>query len=469
MITPCGRLSMPADFRRPLAAAWLLFAVAALLVSGLFVLLILFSRTPGLRLLLPVEGFFHLAIVVHVDFSVLIWFSTLAAMLWTLAGGTRAPVPAWLAPALSLIGALMVAASPFRPAAAIMSNYVPVLADPLFLWGLAVFMCGIVLAAVRALIPARPATAAPAAAVLGFGIRTSAACLLLAVAGLAWTWWHLPGFLTGAAFFETLFWGSGHVLQFAWTQLMLVAWLWLAATAGVRLPLTPRLVKVLLLAGVVPAFLAVWAWLVHDVGSPQARTFFIWQMAAGGGLAAGPLGLALTLGWLRSPGGAGARERGLRTCLLLSIALFGFGGVLGFFAEGSNTLVPAHYHGCIVAVTLAFMGLVLHLLPELGLGVPRPGLVRAMPWVYGAGQFLHVAGLAWAGGHGVQRKTAVATQGLEGVAQVAGMAVMGVGGLIAVAGGVIFFAAVLGALRQRRRRPATGLAPAGASGAGTPS
>jgi hypothetical protein len=437
------------DFRRPLAAFWLLFGVAALLISGLFVLLILFSRTPGLQALFPVEGFFQLAIVVHVDFSVLIWFSAIAAMFWTLSGAARARGSAWAATALVVLGALLVAASPFLPGAAIMSNYVPVLDNPLFLSGLAIFMLGIAVAALRGLL--HPLPAAEAGIAMRLGSLSSALCLLLALGCLLWTWLALPDFLAGPAYYETLFWGSGHVLQFAWTQLMLVAWLWLAHAAGIRLPLSPRLVAMLLLAGAAPALLGPLAYLLWEVGSPQQRTFFIWQMAAGGGLAAGPLGMALLVGWWRSPGSADASQRALRAALLFSVLLFGIGGFLGFFARGSNTVVPAHYHGCIVAITLAFMAMALHLMPALGLGRPSATLARRMAWVYGFGQLLHIGGLAWSGGHGVQRKTAVATQGLEGVAQVAGMAVMGIGGLIAVVGGVLFLAAVIGALRQRPR------------------
>lgn len=451
------QLPIPPDFRRPLAAAWLLFGVAALLVSGVFVLLILVSRVPGLSLLFPGEDFFRLAIVVHVDFSVLVWFSTVAAMFWALATRERAAPWGWAAFALSVLGALLVAASPFRPGAAIMSNYVPVLDNALFLAGLALFFAGIVLAALRALAFAQPAgVSLLPGGVLRFGIQTSVLCLLVAAAALLWTWWSIPDFLTGAPYFETLFWGSGHVLQFAWTQLMLVAWLWLAGAAGLRLPLSPRLIAGLLLAGALPAFLAVYAYLAFEVGSPQQRTFFIWQMAAGGGLSAGPIGLALLVGWWHGARALSIETRALRASLLFSILLFGVGGALGFFAEGSNTVVPAHYHGCIVAVTLAFMGLVLHLLPAFGFAAPNPRLSLVMPWVYGIGQLLHVAGLAISGGHGAQRKTTVAAQGLEGLGQIAGMAVMGIGGLVAVVGGLLFVLAVIGALRRGRAAPTCG-------------
>jgi hypothetical protein len=448
----CYRLAVPDDFRRPLAAAWLLLAAAALLVSGLFVILIVFSRTPGLQALFPFEGFFHLAIVAHVDFSVLIWFAAIGAMLWTLAAHPRARAVAWTAFGLVTLGSLLMAWGPFQPGQAIMSNYVPVLDNTPFLAGLAVFAAGIVLMALRGLLFALPVGSAMSpGGVLRFGIHTSVLCMLLAAVALVWSLVSLPDWMQGKPFFETLFWGSGHVLQFAWTQLMLVAWLWLAGVTAWRLPLSPRLVTLLLLAGALPAFLTIWAYLAFDVGSPQHRTFFIWMMAAGGGLAAGPIALALLAGWWQSARAADTSSRGLRAALAFSILLFGIGGVLGFMIDDSNTMVPAHYHGCIVAVTLAFMGVALHLLPELGFARPSPKLVLAMPWVYGVGQILHVAGLAFAGGHGVQRKTAGAAQGLEGIAQLASMAVMGIGGLVAIIGGILFLVAVAGSIRRRRK------------------
>ncbi len=449
------QLPIPEDGRRTLAAAWLLLGCVALLLSGLFVLLIVLSRTPGLEALFPLQNFFHLAIVAHVDFSVLVWFSACAAVFWTLATRARALALAWTALGTVLGGTLLMALAPFQAGEAIMSNYVPVLDNRMFLGGLSVFAVGVVAMALRSLLHPLPAGARLVpGGVLRFGIHTSVVAMLLAAGALGWSLATIPAYLQGGHYFEVLFWGGGHVLQFAWVQLMLVSWLWLAGVSGIRMPLTPRLVMLLLLIGLLPAFLSVWAYLMYEVAGPQHRQFFIWLMAAAGGLAAGPIGIALLLGWWRSQPVSDPTTRGLRAALLFSIALFGAGGALGFLIDASNTLVPAHYHGCIVGITLAFMAVALHLLPRLGFVPASPRLVLTLPWLYGIGQLMHVAGLAFSGGHGVQRKTAGADQGLESLSQIAGMAVMGVGGLIAIAGGVLFLVAVAGSLR---RRASTGL------------
>lgn len=449
MNNACYKIDIPNDFRRHLAVAWLLFGVAGLLISGLFVVLIILSRTPGLEAMFPFQGFFHLAIVAHVDFSVLVWFAACGAMIWGLATAARAPALGWTALGISMAGAVLMALAPFQGGEAIMSNYVPVLDNAPFLAGLALFALGVVLTAARSIAFPLPAGSRLApGGVLHFGSHTSAIAVLLAAGALVWSLLSLPGYLEGPQYFEALFWGGGHVLQFAWVQLLLVAWLWLAAAGGLKMPLTPRLVTMLLLLGILPAFLGIWAYLVHDVGGPDHRTFFIWLMAAGGGVSAGPVALALLHGWRNSPRPTCTLQRGLRSALAFSILLFGVGGALGFLIGSSNTMVPAHYHGCIVAVTLAFMSLSLCLLPRFGLAAPRPKLVLLLPRVYGIGQLLHVAGLAFSGGHGVQRKTAGAAQGLDSLAQVVGMSVMGIGGLIAITGGVIYIVAISGALRR---------------------
>jgi heme/copper-type cytochrome/quinol oxidase subunit 1 len=74
------------------------------------------------------------------------------------------------------------------------------------------------------------------------------------------------------------------------------------------------------------------------------------------------------------------------------------------------------------------------------------------PWVYTAGQLLHVGGLAASGAMGIQRKTAGAAQGLDSLAAKAAMGVMGIGGLLAVIGGILFVLAVIHAIRARPKR-----------------
>jgi heme/copper-type cytochrome/quinol oxidase subunit 1 len=83
----------------------------------------------------------------------------------------------------------------------------------------------------------------------------------------------------------------------------------------------------------------------------------------------------------------------------------------------------------------------------LGYGTPTSRMAALQPWVYGAGQLMHIVGLVWSGGYGVQRKVAGAEQVLRSTSEVAGMGLMGLGGGVAVGGGVMFIVVVIAALR----------------------
>jgi len=169
-------------------------------------------------------------------------------------------------------------------------------------------------------------------------------------------------------------------------------------------------------------------------------------MRIGGGLAIAPLMLALLVA-LAPRRVLAPPQRPLRAALLASMLLFVAGGLIGLTIDASNVKIPAHYHGCIVGVTLALMGLVYHLLPRLGYGAPQGRLATLQPALYGLGQLMHIVGLVWSGGYGVQRKVAGAEQVLRGPAEIAGMGLMGLGGLVAIVGGLLFVVVVLRALR----------------------
>jgi hypothetical protein len=195
-------------------------------------------------------------------------------------------------------------------------------------------------------------------------------------------------------------------------------------------------------------------YLAHDVASVEHQKLFTWQMRFGGGLAIVPVTLAVLIGLVRAdrlePGErADTRLAACRNALWASLLLFGAGGAIGFLIQGSDVRIPAHYHGSIVGITLALMGLAYALLPGLGFDRPLPKAATWQPALYGTGQFLHIAGLVWSGGYGVQRKVAGAEQVLRTPSEVAGMALMGIGGLIAVAGGLLFAVVVLRTLRRR--------------------
>lgn len=462
----------PADYTLPasttlqrgLARAWLSLALAALVGSGLFSVLLVLARTPGINAWLPAGDFFRVALVVHVDLSVGVWFVAMAGLLWSL--NMRAPrsalALAWarLPIVLCAAGALGMALAAFvDPGQPVMANYIPVLDSITFRGALAVFGAGALALVLLALVRAHPIGTAPdGAGALRFGLHASVVATAVALLAFGWSLAVVPTGLPARTYYEVLWWGGGHALQFTWTLLMLVAWLALAHAGGARVPLSPRIVMLMFTVALVSVFATPLAYLMHDVGTVEHRDMHTWGMRFGGGVAIVPLVLAVGLALFASRGQALAPEaRPQRAALVASMVLFVAGGLIGLTIGGSNVKIPAHYHGCIVGVTLALMGLAYQLLPVLGYAPVQGRMAVVQPWLYGGGQLLHIVGLVWSGGYGVQRKVAGTEQVLRSTAEVAGMGLMGLGGLLAIAGGLLFVLVVARAMRGHRPQHARAL------------
>ena len=360
-------LAIPDDARRDLATGWLWLALASLVGSGLFAMLLVAARAPWLKDLLPAADFFPVALVVHVDLSVLVWFTAIGGLLWTLNGTGRWMGLGWTGLAVAAGGSFVMCAAPFlRDAVPVMSNYVPVLDGRLFLFGLALFAAGACLLVLRSMIAApRVGTRPDGRDALRFGLNSALVSAAMALIAFGWSYAKLPLPLDSKAYFEVLFWGGGHVLQFTWTLLMFVAWLWLAEASGAPAPLSPRVAILLFAVGLVSVFSTPVIYLAYDIVSVEHYRLQTWLMRIGGGLAIFPFMLAILYALVTAPA-AGFPSRPLRAALGWSVALFGAGGLIGLAIQGSNVRIPAHYHGAIVGVTLAFMGIAYHLLPRLG-------------------------------------------------------------------------------------------------------
>lgn len=445
-------LPVPDSASQRLSAGWLWLSFAALVGAGLFALIVVLARTPYISGLFPTVDFFKSALVVHVDLSVLLWFFAFAGVLWAAASPPKLLALGKAALLLAVTGVLVVVISPFvGTGGPLMNNYVPVLENKWFLAGLFLFAAGIALQVFRGMltIPLAGLDANGTGRVLCLGLYFAVLATAMALIAFAWAFATIPHFVTGLPYYEALFWGGGHVMQFVYTLLMMVGWLWLATECGAKVPLTPRVSVVMFALGLAPVLITPVIYLMNDADSGTNMYMFTQMMRVGGSLAVIPVGLAVIVAlWKR--GYPDPAVRPFFASLVCSLVLFGVGGGISLMIRDSNTIITAHYHGTGGAVSLAFMGMALLLLPKLGFRKPDLKLASLMPYVYGVGQLLHIIGLLWSGGYGVQRKVAGADQALNTVGQKIGMGVMGFGGLIAVVGGLMFLVIVFRAMKGRK-------------------
>ena len=238
---------------------------------------------------------------------------------------------------------------------------------------------------------------------------------------------------------RALFWGPGHLLQFLHVAGTIAVWLVAAGGGGGgRAPAPPRRAR--LRAGGSMPFLIVNGGAVSRVrarGAPRRTTWS--RSGPSGGWAPAPCRSGSC--WWRS--GAAARSPGrlpwgspVFSGTALSLALFAAGGILGVVGFNQDTRVPAHYHGMVGAVTLAYMGLAPLLLEISGRRLWSARVARWQPYLYGLGLLGIMAGMHWAGGHGAPRKTFGFTW--ANAQALVAMNLMGLGSLLAILGGLAF-------------------------------
>jgi hypothetical protein len=445
-------LKIPGGTPRHLATGWLILGIVSLVFAGMLSILLVLSRTPFIQDFFPWINFFHKALVVHVDLSVLIWFLAFAGVFWSINSTSKLSVSGWIALILSAAGTVIISLSPFMDTGnPLMNNYIPVIDNTIFFTGLITFGAGFTLLLLRSLFsfpsPGRPVDAEGS---LRLGIYSSTIIAAIAVASFFWSYILIPPDISGIGYYEILFWGGGHLLQFVHTILMIVSWLFLSSISGLSVNIRPKSVIILFGIGLIATLTTPLIYLSYGVASVSFRNAFTTLMKYGMGLPVLIIAFTLLRVILRGDRKTGTEH--LKAALITSILLFGAGGIIGFLIQGINVTIPAHYHGAIVGVTLAYMGITYHLLPGMGFRKPLPALSHLQPYLYGFGQLINIIGLALAGGYGVMRKTPGSAQMLDSMKKIASMGLMGLGGLIAVIGGVLFLVITIHAMWPGRAK-----------------
>ncbi|MBC8519483.1 MAG: cbb3-type cytochrome c oxidase subunit I [Gammaproteobacteria bacterium] len=435
---------------QPLIRGWIYLALASLIVPGLTAVLLVLLRT------LVVDSaswtdLFRTALVVHVDLSVFVWFLAIGGALWTSMLSSPTMAARWSL-RLAVAGTVIISIAPLLGATTpIMNNYIPVLDHPIFHLGLGLFAVGILLLAPA--IMKRPPRLFPDSGkgLIQLGGWLAMLATVIAAITFIHTYTSIPPDPDRAAvtYYEILFWSDGHILQFTYTTLLVIAWLALGSALKMETLPSPGSTATMLVVGFIPLIIVPWILASFGVLSAEYRGWFTWLMRYGNSVAPILVSLFLLAGLFRTSIKS-AEQRPLHASLVASFILFAAGGIIGFMISGYNTIIPAHYHGSIVGVTLAFMGLVYILLPKVGFTAPSGKMATLQPYIYAVGQLMHVAGLALSGGHGAARKSVGGSIGADNFYGALSVSFTRIGGLLAVVGGVLFLVVCWKSIRAKR-------------------
>lgn len=431
---------------------WLVFAFTAAFLAGLLAIVLLAARSPAVSAAIPDLLLVRRVLIAHVNLALVIWPLTfLAAMFGLLPVTTESGLMRRFGRRMAVLGAawflFSVGYSNTRP---LLSSYLPTIDNPLASAGLLVFAFGLLAFLLDGRlhtegserIVGSPLPLSEAATV---GLKAAAVAMGLTVFTLLIGWLRTPLDVSVDVYYDALFWGPGHMLQFMHVIGMATAWLILLEAVTGDCPASRKQALVLYGALLVP-LLAGPVLALQGTTSPIYRVGFTRMMQ---------FGIAPSVfGFLALSGSAllrAAFEGRLRGRILERPYLLGFltsavmvviGISLGILLRGttSTTLVAAHFHASVGAVTVAYMATAYRLL-EAFEWLPSMAwfgrLGAAQPTLFALGQAVFATGFAVAGSDGMPRRI-FCYQSISTARQSLGIAMVSVGGLIAIAGGTLF-------------------------------
>jgi len=421
--------------RAALLRGWALLAIASLALAGLFAILLVLSRIPGMEDAVPwPTAFFHKGLVAHVVLSFAVWYLAVFGCLVQFAGSEDTNLLDKSGLALATLGTvLLLIPSLLDRGEPTLNNYIPVIIDPLYYSGLVLLALGI-LAGILCVFRNTPN---------GPNLKSAVFIYIMALVAFIIAESQLSNQPVSHDYNERLLWGGGHLLQFLNVALLLVAWSYLANIIGANAPYRWASLW-LVIAGLAGLSFYVF-WTVMDERQTQAFTDLQYAL--------GPPVIIFAAGVLPILGQQLKNFRWQDPAMLslwTSIVVFAAGGVLGFFVDGTDTRTPAHYHGVIAGINLAFVGLFYAVfLPKLGRVVPTGKLVTSQIILYAVGQFLFIVGMFIAGGMGAARKVMGTAIDMDQSIAVAAAGIRDFGGGLSIIGGLIFIYIALKALLRK--------------------
>ncbi|MDX1950232.1 MAG: hypothetical protein SFT90_07030 [Rickettsiales bacterium] len=429
---------------------WLFIGFTALAISGIFAIFLVLGRSPYFTNLIPHIDFFRSALTIHVNLSVLIWLLSIFSAIGFLSIQKNfflAKIPLFLA--VSAIAILTFSIFDFNSKAYI-NNYVPFTESKFLQFAIYLFIFAIFINAILIIADFNFSHNAYISSFCGSII------FILSVFSLVKTYniltsQEFKNLFFEADFYEKLFWPFGHILMFLYSAIAIYAWFTIAMLIASKLGYTAnlRLKKGLEICQITNLFCAIIAVPICFLYKPSDFEFtdlYTKHMIYFGGFSSS-LAIILTAKEFFKIFKFNDNHKFIFYNFFWSVLLFLSGGFIALLIEGSNTKIPAHYHGSIIGISLALMGLSFYFLEIYGYKIIANHFIKYQAHLYGLGQIIHITGLAISGGYGALRKTPAVMQSFEGKFY---MGLMGFGGFLAIIGGFYFIVAVLKILRNER-------------------
>ena len=437
---------------KEISIKWLYLALFSLLISGFYSIIIVALRTPLIGELIKNKDFFKISLVIHVDCSVLVWFLSCCGIFMAAISNKKYNYLLKISYYLAYFAMFLIFLSPFlEDSAPILNNYIPILHNIYFILGIAIFFASILVLAIISII-----SSFDTRDLLAQITKSVSLLIIMAIATIqvaAYKIQNDPNFAAGDLYYyyERLFWAAGHLLQFSYTQIIILSWLCIAEANGLKLVVRQKIILFITNLNLIFAITGLYPLFMYDISSNEYINFYTNHMIYLGGIAPTIIGLVVIAGLV--PHKSNKNFIHLKYSLFFSLLLFFYGGFIGILIAGTNVTIPAHYHGSIIGITISLMGVIFLLINYYKFGQIKIKLAKLQVILYSTGQLLHITGLAISGGYGVMRKDP--SLPLSFAAKF-NMGLMGAGGFIAIIGGVMFvIISYLAIIRSGKRSEVT--------------
>ena len=421
--------------RRSLLRGWSILAVFSLALAGLFAILLVISRIPGMEDIAPWPTlFFQKGLVAHVILSFAVWYLAVFGCLIQISIREDCKFFDKVGFFLTILGTiLLLIPALLDRGEPTLNNYIPIIIDPLYYTGLLLLALGILFTIVPIF----------QKHVQGPNLRGPAYIYIISIIAFILAATQLSNEPINYDYNENLVWGGGHILQCFNVILLLIAWSYLGDL--IKPNLAYKVATIWLVSASLLGLSFYLIWNVMDENQTQAFTHL--QKILGPPVV---IFFVILLPSITTQIRNCTWQDPANLSLWTSILIFTVGGILGAFVDGIDTRTPAHYHGVIGGINIAFVGLFYTIfLPMLGREISAKRLIISQIILYASGQLLFIIGMFLAGGMGAARKVMGTTIDMNNSIAIVAARIRDFGGGLAIIGGILFIYIALRALLGR--------------------
>ncbi|MDX1917274.1 MAG: hypothetical protein SFT68_04750, partial [Rickettsiaceae bacterium] len=195
---------------------WIIISILSLALGGLYSIFIVLLRTPFVSEFFLNKSIFKTSLIIHVDLTVLFWLTSFMMMIMSSNFVGFFARTTQNLQYIIIFSILLISASPaVSSSTPFLNNYVPVLHNFLFIVGLGLFFSCFVVIAIFAIISGSHIS-------IPLGILSLMICI--SFGDSAYKLGYASDILDQSHYYELLFWGCGHLLQFLYISGLIIIW-----------------------------------------------------------------------------------------------------------------------------------------------------------------------------------------------------------------------------------------------------